>query len=40
MVPTFYQVEGAGAQSLLTLSPDYVTSERNYRKENQDTAAP
>lgn len=24
MVPTFYQVEGAGAQSLLTLSPDYV----------------
>lgn len=36
--PTFYQVEGAGAQSLLTLCSDYVESCCSYVK--VDTAAP
>lgn len=36
--PIFYQVEGAGAQSLLSLCSNYVESCCSYIK--QDTAAP
>lgn len=36
--PTSYQVEGAGAQSLLTLCSNYVESCYSYIK--LDTAAP